>query len=56
MRLIVVKIKLLSLVLQQPILIGWDKNVAFNMLLCEKFFYIISLAIRRETMSLVTCL
>ena len=32
MGLIVVTIKLFLLVLQQPILIGWDLNVAFNKL------------------------
>ena len=32
MGLIVITIKLFSFVLQQPILIGWDQNVVFNML------------------------
>ena len=36
---IVVKLKLFLLVLQQPILIGWDKNVAFNKLLWEQKYF-----------------
>ena len=39
MGLITVTIKLFSLVLQQPILIGWDRNVAFNMLFCEQNYF-----------------
>ena len=37
----VVTIKLFLLVLQQPILIGWDKNVAFNILLHEQNYFLI---------------
>ena len=40
MGLIVVAIKYLF-VLQQPILIGWDSNVAFNKLLCEVNYFLI---------------
>ena len=36
MGLIVITIKHFSLVLQQPILIGWDLNVAFNTLFHEQ--------------------
>ena len=36
MGLIVVTIKLFLLVLQQPILIGWDCHITFNILLCEQ--------------------
>ena len=32
MGLIVITIKLFSFMLQQPILIGWDQNVVFDML------------------------
>ena len=39
MGLIVVTIKLFSLVLQQPILIGWDQNVAFNILLRDQNYF-----------------
>ena len=35
MGLIAGTIKHLVIVLQEPILIGWDWNVAFNKLLCE---------------------
>ena len=41
MGLIVVTIKLFSFVLQQPILIGFDKNVAFNMLFCDQNYILI---------------
>ena len=41
MGLIVVTIKLFLLVLQQPILIGWDRNVLFNKLLCEQNYFLI---------------
>ena len=42
--LFVVAIKHWLFVLQQPILIGWDCNVAFNKLLCEgNYFLIVSL-------------
>ena len=41
MGLIVVTIKLFSLVLQQPILIGWDSNVAFNKLLHKQNYFLI---------------
>ena len=41
MGLIVVTIKLFSLVLQQPILIGWDLNVAFNKLLHKQNYFLI---------------
>ena len=41
MGLIVVTIKLFSLVLQQPILIGWDLNIAFNKLLREQNYFLI---------------
>ena len=41
MGLIVITIKLFSLVLQQPILIGWDEHVAFNMLLCDQNYFLI---------------
>ena len=56
MGLIVVTIKLFSLVLQQPILIGWDKNVAFIMLFCDQNYFFNNLVIRHENMSHVTCL
>ena len=39
MGLIVVTIKLFLLVSQQPILIGWDQNVAFNILLHEQNYF-----------------
>ena len=41
MGLIIVTIKLFSVVLQQPILIGWDCNVAFNKLLGEQNYFLI---------------
>ena len=41
MGLIVVTIKHWLFVLQQPILIGWDKNVAFNKLLHEQNYFLI---------------
>ena len=41
MGLIVVTIKLFLFVLQQPILIGWDWNVAFNVLLHEQNYFLI---------------
>ena len=41
MGLIVVTIKLFSLVLQQPILIGWDKNVVFNKLFRDQNYFLI---------------
>ena len=41
MGLIVVTIKLFSLVLQQPMLIGLDRNVEFNMLLHEQNYFLI---------------
>ena len=41
MRLIVVTIKHLVIVLQQPILIGWDSKVAFNKLLREENYFLI---------------
>ena len=41
MGLIVVTIKLFLLALQQPILIGWDRNVAFNILLHEQNYFLI---------------
>ena len=41
MGLIVVAIKLFSLVLQPPIMIGWDKNVAFKLLLHEQNYFLI---------------
>ena len=41
MGLIVVTIKLFLLVLQQPILIGWDWNVAFNLLFCDQNYFLI---------------
>ena len=41
MGLIVVTIKHWLFVLQQPILIGWDWNVAFNKLLCEGNYFLI---------------
>ena len=41
MGLIVVTIKHLVIVLRQPILIGWDCNVAFNKLLCEENYFLI---------------
>ena len=41
MGLIVVTIKLFLLVLQQPILIVWDVNVAFNKLLLEQNYFLI---------------
>ena len=39
MGLIVITIKLFSLVLQQPILIGWDWHVAFNMLFRDQNYF-----------------
>ena len=44
MGLIVVSIKHLLFVLQEPILIGWDWNVAFNKLLCEVNYFLIVLS------------
>ena len=41
MGLIVVTINHLVVVLQQPILIGWDCNVAFDILLCEQNYFFI---------------
>ena len=41
MGLIVVTIKHWLFVLQQPILIGWDYNVAFNKLLHEQNYFLI---------------
>ena len=41
MGLIVVTIKHRLFVLQQPILIGWDRNVAFNKLFCEQNYFLI---------------
>ena len=41
MGLIVVTIRLFSLVLRQPILIGWDSNVAFNKLLHDQNNFLI---------------
>ena len=39
MGVIVVTIKLFSFVLQQPILTGWDENVAFNIMLQEQNYF-----------------
>ena len=41
MGLIIVTIKHFLFVLQQPILIGWDFNVAFNKLLHEENYFLI---------------
>ena len=41
MGLIVITIKLFSLVLQQPILIGWDEHFAFNMLFRDQNYFLI---------------
>ena len=41
MGLIVVTIKHWLIVLQQPILIGWDSNVAFNKLFHEQNYFLI---------------
>ena len=41
MGLIVITISLFSFVLQQPILIGWDYHVVFNMLLRDQNYFLI---------------
>ena len=40
MGLIAITIKLFSFMLQQPILIGWDYNVIFNMLLHDQNYFL----------------
>ena len=45
----------LVFVLRQPILIGWDWKVAFNILLCEQNYFLI-VWLTGMQMSHVTCM
>ena len=55
MRLIVVTIKHWIIVLQQPILFGWDWNVTINKLIAWREYFLFSLVALRENMSHVMC-
>ena len=55
MGVIVVTIKLLVVVLQQSILVGWDRNVTTNKLIAWWEYFLFSLVALRGNMSHVTC-